>query len=154
MNTKTHKLRTVAKQMARDPKRSPIFHWLVDNLGKLEPELTGTRSDWGPLRATLIKKGINDDAGNAPSERTVRDTVRKVREELARREADKSGNAKRTLPPSRIPATWRPQEATPPPRPGVGESGPVSGPPANETPDERAARILAGIRQTIKARSG
>lgn len=154
MNTKTHKLRRVAKQIARDPKRSPIFHWLVDNLGKLEPEQTGTRSDWGPLRTILINKGINDDAGNPPSERTVRDTVRKVREELARREASKSGNAKPSLAPSRLPATWRPQEATPPPRSGVGESGAASGPPVNETREERAARISASIRETIKARSG
>lgn len=115
MRERKPKLKSVIKEVARDPKRSPLFHWLAENYAELEPATAGPRSDWRPLRAKAIQHGITDDAGNSPSERTMRDTFRKVRQEVAKRQAELRQKAEPATPPSRMPATWRPTPIEPPP---------------------------------------
>lgn len=155
MHTKSPKLKSVVKKLGRDPWRSPLFHWLSENFAALEPATGGPRSDWEALRSKAILHGITDDAGNQPSVRTVRDTFRKVRDEMARRGAESAGKAKPSPHPSRLPATWCPQEATPPPatrlmvaQPSSDGSGIIS----SEKPTPEKA--LADLRRILAERSG
>ena len=154
MRERKPKLKLVVKGLARDPKRSPLFHWLAENFSELEPATAGPRSDWRPLRAKAIEHGITDDAGNSPSERTMRDTFRKVRQEVAKRQAEHRQQAAHAVPPSRLPATWRPQAATPPPS-RLAVSQPASGPAtASTTVDRTPEELVAGLRRVMNERSG
>lgn len=154
MHERKPKLRSVARNVARDPRRSPLFHWLAEHYAELEPATSGPRSDWSPLRTKAIQHGITDDAGNSPSERTVRDTFRKVRQEVAKSQAEGRHKAQPKIQPSRLPVTWRPQAATPPPS-SRAVVQPHSGPAADTgTEDRTPDELVAGLRRVMKERSG
>ena len=155
MSKKRQDVQAVVDYLLQGPDRSSLFWWLVDHHDELAEAASTKPIRWGPLAVRLASYGLTDRENKTAAPETVRQTWKRVRKFVVEEAAAKQARAllKRQTP-SRLPATWRPQEATPPPRPEVGESGPASGPPANETPEERTARILAGIRQTIKARSG
>ena len=148
MRERKPKLKSVVKELARDPKRSPLFHWLAENYAELEPATAGPRSDWRPLRAKAIQHGITDDAGNSPSERTMRDTFRKVRREVAKRQAELRHKAERATPPSRMPASWRPAPIEPP----ASRAVPRPAPPTNTDSAPAAPReIPEAARATLAA---
>lgn len=152
MRTSKRKLKTVALRVARDPKRSPLFHWMLENFEALEPGVAGRRSDWAPLRAEAIARGITDDDGNDPSERTVRDTMRKVRQEVAIRREASGRKTPSAVYPSRFPATWRPPIETPRPPPSpraVSSNTTVPAPSAPPEMNEAARATLASLRAQL-----
>lgn len=114
------KLNSVIKGLARDPKRSPLFHWLMENHAKLEPATRGPRVNWAPLREKAIAHGITDADGNHPSEEILRRTFRKVEAEIAQRRAVRTREAASSINPSRLSPAWRPQPGRPgPPSPVI-----------------------------------
>ena len=80
-------LRQVLRDLTRDPKRSPLFHWLYERHDVLAGPTEGRRLAWEPLRERVTTLGLTDHQGNLPSDRTLRDTWRKVREVKAREQA-------------------------------------------------------------------
>lgn len=147
MSTSKRKLKSVARCVARDPRRSPLFHWLLENFDVLEPGVAGPRSDWAPLRALAIADGITDDDGNEPTGRTVRRTMGKVRREVAARGAAKGRPAPPEVPPSRLPASVRPP-VEPPRAPATPRPVPprhTASPPAakEDLPPEVRAKLAA-----------
>jgi hypothetical protein len=155
MSKKRQDVQDVIDYLLQGPNRSSLFWWLVDHHDELA-EAAGTKPiRWGPLAVRLASYGLTDRENKAATPETVRQTWKRARRFVVEEAVAKQARALlKKQNPSRLPATWRPQEAALPPRPGVGENGPVSGPPANETPEERTTRIIANIRQTIKGRSG
>lgn len=111
------KLRRVLRDLTRDPKRSPLFHWLYERHGVLAGPTEGRRLAWEPLRERVTTLGLTDHQGNLPSDRTLRDTWRKVREAKAREHAVAARAQPAKLQPSRMPADWRPTPVPTPPPP-------------------------------------
>ena len=110
-------LRRVLRDLTRDPKRSPLFHWLYERHDVLAGPTEGRRLAWEPLRERVTTLGLTDHQGNLPSDRTLRDTWRKVREVKAREQAVAARAQSAKLQPSRMPADWRPTPVPVPPPP-------------------------------------
>lgn len=68
------KVKALGLQASRDPKRSPLFHWLREKHDTLAPLLAGRRVDWEPVIAAMRKAGITDYGGGVPTEHTLRRT--------------------------------------------------------------------------------
>lgn len=151
MSTSKRKLKSVARRVARDPRRSPLFHWLLENYADLEAATAGARSDWAPLRAEAIENGITDDGGNEPSERTIRETMCKVRREVARRRAAAGRGAVPEFQPSRLPPTWRPMPVQPPHAPVAPRTAPppVPAPAAPPEMNDAARAMLASLQEQL-----
>jgi len=182
MAQKRPRLKAVAAAAGRDPKRSPLFHWLVKNHDALAPGLRSKRVDWAPVIASAAAEGVKTDWGTEPQAQTVRRTWRKAcahveveRKAIATREAGGSPKPERKLYPRDMPKDWRPPEAatqsqkTKPPEPGsalVPASGAGSGrfdrPSAFtmnakdivNAKDPSPDELLAGIRRVLNEVSG
>lgn len=118
MAQKRPRLKAVAAAAGRDPKRSPLFHWLVKNHDALAPGLRSKRVDWAPVIASAAAEGVKTDWGTEPQAQTVRRTWRKAcayveaeRKAIAARETGASPKAERKLYPRDMPKDWRPPEA-------------------------------------------
>ena len=115
------RLTTVAIEAGKDPKRSPLFHWLMKNHKRLAPGLSKARVDWSPVIASAISAGVKNDWGGDPIEQNVRRTWRNVCQQI---EADKAKVAAeltaraekppRKLQPRDLPKDWRPIPIPPP----------------------------------------
>lgn len=155
MSKSKRALGAILKSIRHGPERSPLFWWMLDNYETLAKAAEGTRIRWEPLRARFAELGLVDGAGKTPSAQNARQTWLSVRQLVESREAAARQRGTATLQPSRLPATWRPQEATPPPA-----SRPFAPTPPNEasaivnnedcTPEE----ALAGLRRILAERSG
>ena len=66
MAQKRPRLKAVAAAAGRDPKRSPLFHWLVKNYDVLSPGLRAKRVDWGPVVASAAAARVKTDWGTEP----------------------------------------------------------------------------------------
>jgi hypothetical protein len=118
MSQKRPKLKAVAAAAGRDPKRSPLFHWLVKNHDALAPGLRSKRVDWNPVIASAAAEGVKTDWGTDPQAQTIRRTWRKAcahveaeRKATAAREAGTSPKPERKVYPRDMPKDWRPPEA-------------------------------------------
>ena len=152
MRQSTPRLKTIAAEAARDPQRSPLFHWLWRHHGRLAPDLSGKRVNWTPLIAAAVQAGVKNDRGVDPVEQTMRRTWRKVCQAIAAEQAtraaqqtEKASAPSRKLQPRDLPKDWRP---IPVAQRSTGPSDIVN----NEdcTPEE----AWAGVRRVLDERSG
>lgn len=126
MTDRNPRLRNAAIQSSKDPRRSPLFHWLRKHYRLLEDTQTNGCREWAPLLAKALAAGVTDDKGTTPTERVMRDTWRKVRKHVQSEQAAQSAKPPRKLQPRDMPADWRPTPlaaaslpgTTPPSRPG------------------------------------
>lgn len=168
MNVRQPRLRRLVASAARDPLRSPLFHWLYANHLRLAATLAGRRIDWQPLIATAAKAGATDASGGQPSEHTMRRTWRNVCALVAAREAaraaDEAGGrptAMRKHNPRDLPASAKPREVAPSP-PAVAGGGRFDRPSAFAT-DPKAIvnaenpspkELMEGLRRVLDEASG
>lgn len=110
MTDKTPRLRRAALLSSKNPRRSPLFHWLRRHHRQLADTQTGECRDWAPLLEKAIEAGVTDDRGAKPTARLMRDTWRKVRSNIhAKVEAQaNSPEPPRKLQPRDLPADWKP----------------------------------------------
>ena len=172
MPDKPLSLSATVTRARRDPLRSPLFHWFVENYRTVEPLTRLARVDWTWMREKVVALGITDDQGNSPTNQTMRRTLRNVvieieaedarRREAAARKSDKQQNPSASLPPSRLPANLRPPVArpthaphpapTPTPAPMSAASyglGPDGGKKV-QVSDEEVEAQLAAVRQKLR----
>lgn len=115
--TKHPDVEAVVNYLQQGPDRSSLFWWLAENHDALLEANGGKPIRWGPLASCLASFGLTDRDGKPAMPETVRQTWKRVRQFVAEQAAAKRDRA-RTMQPSRMPATWRPQPADPPgPRP-------------------------------------
>ncbi len=108
---------------------------------------------WEAFTAMLTREGLTNKQGGPLAVASARRIFRRVSDDA---HAEKSADANKPAPsvsPSRLPATWRPTEATPAPRPLLAQpssdgSGIINN--DNCTPEE----ALAGLRRILAERSG
>ena len=110
MIDKVPRLRRAVLQSSKDPRRSPLFHWLQKHQRQLLATQTGGCRHWAPLLAKAIEAGVTDDRGAQPTERVMRDTWRKVRAEVLTQSDTQDGSLKepRKRQPRDLPMDWRP----------------------------------------------
>lgn len=156
MSKNPPRLRRAALQSSKDPRRSPLFHWLSQHHRQLLGTQAGRCRDWAPLLAKAIEAGVTDDRGAAPTERLMRDTWRKVRKDMEVKAGAQAGSPKppRKLQPRDMPADWRPT-----PLPAAAAPSTLVVPnPAPEASEERrrmtGAEARLSLRQVLLQRSG
>jgi hypothetical protein len=164
MRQRSPRLKAAATESAKDPRRSPLFHWLKKNHNRF-PQATSGRRDWIPLLQKAVAAGVTDDAGQPPSIRVMRDTWRKVCEtvaaEQAARAATEAAPPKRKLQPRDLPKDWKPHlSADPvPDKPGsaLHAMGPINSGPLLQEPDytgmDPVERKIARMKWSIRRRS-
>ena len=108
MSKAAPRIKAMALRASRDPKRSPLHHWMKDKYDTLAPLLAGRRVDWEPVSASVQKAGITDYSGGTPTEHTLRRTWRTVRKIIAAERAAPVTKPPRKLQPRDMPADWRP----------------------------------------------
>ena len=110
MTDKVPRLRRAVLQSSKDPRRSPLFHWLRKHQRLLLATQTGGCRHWAPLLAKAIEAGVTDDRGAQPTERVMRDTWRKIRAEVLTQPDTQDGSLKepRKRQPRDLPMDWRP----------------------------------------------
>lgn len=108
MSISEPRVKAIALQASKDPRRSPLFHWLRKNYKTLAPLLIGRRVNWAPVIALVETAGVTDYAGGVPTEHTLRRTWRTVRQVLEAEQAAQGANPPRKPQPRDLPATWRP----------------------------------------------
>lgn len=145
--TKRPDVEAVVRYLQQGPDRSSLFWWLAENHDALLEANGAKPIRWGPLASHLASFGLTDRDGKPATPETVRQTWKRVRQFVAEQAAAKRDRV-RTMQPSRMPATWRPQPADPPglrppdaPREGAGDA--ASGADAN----------IARLHRTMEDRS-
>jgi hypothetical protein len=119
MNASNPRLRRLVQSAARDPLRSPLFHWLYQNHDRLAPGLAGRRVDWAPLIAAAQKAGATNRSGRQPTEHTMWRTWRNVCAVIAAEQAkvaerDNLASTSRARHPRDLPVSARPVQVSPP----------------------------------------
>jgi hypothetical protein len=84
MKKPSMKLARITRELQRDPRRSSLFHWLLDRASALAPVLQDRRPNWAVLRDRVVNAGVTDGHGKPPSTRIVRLTWRSVEREILR----------------------------------------------------------------------
>lgn len=114
--------------IVRGPRRSPLFHWMVENHADLARAASSNSLSWSHLCATVQALGLTDVRGKPPSPATARKTWYRARVTVRRLAASavKSSVAAPTLhPPMR--------SATPP--------GPLAAIPVRAAPGQMTTRF-------------
>ena len=158
MTDKAPRLRRAVLQSSKDPRRSPLFHWLRNHQRQLLATQTGGCRHWAPLLAKAIEAGVTDDRGAQPTERVMRDTWRKVRAEVLTQPDTQDGSLKksRKRQPRDLPIGWRPTPLTT----GAPSSALVVAVPTATTSAAGEARKMSGaearlsLRKVLSERSG
>ncbi len=156
MSNKREQAEAVVSYLRQGPERSTLFWWLVEHHDELAEAKGRKQTRWEPLAAQLASYGLTDRNNKAASPAVLRLTWKRVRRYVTDdRTAKEAAEREKKRQPSRLPATWRPQEATPPQA-----SRPFAPSPPNEasaivnnedcTPEE----ALAGLRRILAERSG
>lgn len=155
MSKSKRALGAILASIRQGPERSPLFWWMLDNYQDLAKAAEGTRIRWEPLRARFAELGLLDGAGKTPSAENARQTWLSVRQVVESREAALREKATARPMPSRLPATWRPQEATPPPAPSpFAPRSPTEVSTIVNNEDCTPEEALAGLRRILAERSG
>lgn len=117
MSRKREDIEAVVSYLLQGPERSTLFWWLVEHHDELVEAKGCKRTRWGPLALQLASYGLTDRENKAASPAVVRLTWQRVRKYVANRNAAKTLQKVVGMRPSRLPPTWRPQEALPSQRP-------------------------------------
>jgi len=154
MRTNKRGLRAILREIEHGPERSTLFWYMLDNYEDLSRSAARTRIRWVPLSERFAALGLLDGQGKTPTAENARLTWWNVRQEVAKRQAEHRQETQPAMPPSRLPATWRPQAATPPPS-RLGVAQPANGPaPATNAQDPTPDELMAGLRRVMLERSG
>ena len=141
--------RSVAKIMAAarqqtDPRRSPVYRWMLSNYAELREALEQDSPNWGAVAVALDKGGLTDRDGNPPAPGTVAQTWYRVRRAVMRKAAR---DAEPARPPVAVqllrPAAGRAAE------PATGAVSPPSRPSPPRPPEPSQAASAA---MTVEAR--
>lgn len=117
MSGRKPRLTSMLRSLARDPRRSSLFHWMVEHHEELaSATAAGRRLDWSAFRDKAVALGLRDADDRDPSERTLRDTWRRAKAEVDRLRKDRA-KAEAALFPTlrRVPAMARPNPNVPAP---------------------------------------
>ena len=155
------RLSRVALEAGKDPKRSPLFHWLLKHHARLAPGLSRKRVDWHPVITAAATAGATDNTGAEPTVHTVRRTWRAVCQIVKVEDVALAVKPPRKLQPRDMPKDWRPVSISPPmPRPQQSLRellGPVTSGPDLPEPDytgmDDFERKIARMDWSIKKRS-
>ena len=112
MQTKRQTTRAMLKTVARGSDRSPLFWWMVEHHDEMV-EVSGARISWKSFVEAAADRGLTDTRGNPPSEMNARQTWRQARAAVTAGKVKIETEPKKQTSryPSRMPATWRPQQA-------------------------------------------
>lgn len=112
MQTKRQITRAILKTIARGDDRSPLFWWMVENHDAIAGA-SGARIKWKGLAEEAAARGLTDTRGMAVTDRNARETWRQARAAVASGKVKIETEPKKQTSryPSRMPATWRPQQA-------------------------------------------
>jgi hypothetical protein len=144
-------LKAIVGELARSSERSPLFWWMVEHHDTLVDAAAGRRIRWKPLCVKFATLGLTDGTGKPATEKTAGETWLRARTEVARQRKDRA-KAEAALFPTLRPvpqAKWNP---APPPiaTPAATHS---RQPPADETDEARAKRVIAELRAGLRERS-
>lgn len=116
MQTKRQTTRAMLKTVARGSGRSPLFWWMVEHHDEMV-EVSGARISWKSFVEAAADRGLTDTRGNPPSEMNARQTWRQARAAVAAGKVKIETEPKKQTArfPSRMLATWRPQQVAPQP---------------------------------------
>lgn len=152
-NTSSSDIQAFLDDVARSPERSTLFWWLSEHHDALVAAAAGRRIRWGPHIPRFLALGLRDGEGKPVTPRTASDTWSEVKRDIARVRAAKAAPA-RDPQPSRMPATWRPQAATPPPSP-LAVVQKANGPAPAANPQEPTTdELITGLHRVMLERSG
>lgn len=146
-------LQPILDDVAQSPERSTLFWWLREHHDVFLAAAAGRRIRWLPHIPRFLALDLRDGEGKPVTPRTASDTWAEVKRDIARVRASQAEQV-RKLQPSRLPVTWRPQAATPPPSSRAvvqPHSGPAA---ATGTEDRTPEELVAGLRRVMKERSG
>lgn len=147
----------ILKSMQKRPfrGRGAVYRWLRENYQEVVEGFATTEAPWDTVVASMIRDGVAGQRGASPNRKAAAKVWDRVCRDIQAGEVEvRTDVPQRNLQPSRLPATWRPQAATPPPSPlGVAQSS--SGPAVAKdiqkpTPEE----LMAGLRRVMLERSG
>ena len=155
MSKKRQDVEAVISYLQQGPNRSPLFWWLAEHHDALMEANDGKPIRWGPLALRLASFGLTDREGKPATPETVRLTWKRVRKFVADQAAAKlARDQTHRMQPSRLPATWRPTPAAPPPSPlGVAQSA-IAPAPATNTQEPTTEELITGLRRVMLERSG
>lgn len=117
-------LRAVVNEITQSNDRSSLFWWLVEHHDEIAEASQGRRLRWSALCTCFQEAGLTDLNGRAASPETARRTWLRVRQmvfEARERQAADALCPRRVgaVPPSRLPATWKPDSLAQPRRAGL-----------------------------------
>lgn len=154
MGTNKRGLRAILKAIEHGPERSSLFWYMLDNHEDLARAAARTRIRWAPLAQQFAALGLLDGDGKTPTAENARRTWWNFRKEVAKRKAEDRHDAEPTIQPSRLPVTWRPQPATPPPSSRAVVQPRSSPATVFDNRDPSPEELLVGLRRVINERSG
>jgi len=103
----------------------------------------------------MIRDGVTGQRGVLPNRKAAAKVWDRVCRDIKAAEIElRTGIPQHKVQPSRLPATWRPQAATPPPS-RLAVVQPANGPaPATNAQDQTPDELIAGLRRVMLERSG
>lgn len=137
--------------------RSAAYKYIRANLeGFIQIGIgVGGGPSWEAFTAMLTREGLTNKQGGPLAVASARRIFRRVSDDVRAEKTSVASKPSPSVMPSRLPATWRPQEATPPPaarlmvaQPSSDGSGIIN----SEKPTPEKA--LADLRRILAERSG
>lgn len=145
-------LRAVVNEITRSSDRSSLFWWLVEHHDEIAEATQGRRLRWSALCARFEEAGLTDLKGRAASPETARRTWLRVRQMVSEARERQAADVLRprrvgVMPPSRLPATWKPDSLAQ----SWGAGLPANAPPAQPFPTQPPHPPAAQAMQTAPA---
>lgn len=133
MTTRKRDTRAILRIVARSERRSPLFHWMVENHDDLIEASRPDGIQWASFCEEAAKRGLTDTRGLPPSMSNARKTWAQARRAVREARAELAARPPKPVYPSRM-AKWTPPailEAIAAGNPAVRGGEPVAHPGAN-----------------------
>jgi len=135
--------------------RGAVYRWLRENHQEVMQGFASTHAPWDTVVASMIRDGVTGQRGALPNRKAAAKVWDRVCRDIKADAIElRTGIPQHKVQPSRLPATWRPQAATPPPS-RLGVAQPADGPaPATNAQDPTTDELIDGLRRVMLERSG
>ncbi len=147
----------ILKNMQQRPfrGRGAVYRWLRENHQEVIDGFAATEAPWDTVVASMIRDGVTGQRGAPPNRKAVAKVWDRVCRDVKSDALQlRTGIPQRRQQPSRLPATWRPQAATPPPS-RLAVAQPAGGPASiTDTENRSPEELVAGLRRVMNERSG
>lgn len=107
MTTRKRDTRAILRIVARSERRSPLFHWMVENHDALIEASRPDGIQWASFCEEAAKRGLTDTRGLPPSMANARKTWAQARRAVREARAELAARPPKPVYPSRM-AKWTP----------------------------------------------